>query len=209
MTQVLNRRRPHGRRPWRGASLLRAVVAVWLALALGPRADADDMALSPDLQLPIIMRLLVYDRHFESRFGTELTLGVLYAPADPESVKAANAVAEYMYRVRDKTVKRLPVHYFLLEYTNPEGLERSITTRGIDVIYVAPGNAKNVAAITKITQERSVTTVTGVPDYVRSGVAVGVGASQDRPQILINLASARAEGAEFDASLLRISTIVK
>ncbi len=188
---------------------MRAAIAASVALALGVPVHADDMPLSPDLQLPIILRILIYDRHFESRFGAELTFGVVYAPADPDSVKAANAVAEYMYRVREKTVKSLPVRYYLLEYTSPEGLERNITTRGIDVIYVAPGNAKNVAEITKISQERSVTTVTGVPDYVRRGVAVGVAASQDRAQILINLASARAEGAEFDASLLRISTIVK
>jgi hypothetical protein len=50
--------------------------------------------------------------------------------------------------------------------------------------------------------------VTGVPDYVRRGVAVGIGVVQDKPQVLINLAAARAEGSDFDASLLRIATIL-
>jgi hypothetical protein len=209
MREALKRRRPPGRRPWRGPSLVRAVVAAALVLAIGVPVHAEPMPLSPDLQLPIILRILVYDRHFESRFGAELTLGVVYEPADPESVKAANDVAEYMYRVRGKTVKGLSVRYFLLEYSSPESLDRSITTRGVDVLYVAPGNAKNLAGITRVSQEKGVTTTTGIPDYVRGGVAVGLGVSQDRPQILINLPSARAEGAEFDASLLRISTIVK
>jgi hypothetical protein len=38
---------------------------------------------------------------------------------------------------------------------------------------------------------------------------VGVGRSQERAQILINLTSSRAEGCEFDASLLRIATVLK
>jgi len=40
-------------------------------------------------------------------------------------------------------------------------------------------------------------------------VAVGIGVRQDKPQILINLASARSEGSEFDASLLRIATVLR
>jgi hypothetical protein len=43
---------------------------------------------------------------------------------------------------------------------------------------------------------------------VRRGVAVGIGLDQDKPQILINLASARAQGSDFDASLLRIATVL-
>jgi YfiR/HmsC-like len=210
MSQVLNRRRPPGRRSLRGPSLAWVAAAVSVALAIaGPVRAAEEMSLAPNLQIPILLKILTYDRHFLSRYGTEFTFGVLYAPADPESVKAANAVADYMYQARGKTVKGLPLSYYLLEYTTPEGLERSIATRGIDVLYVAPGNAKNLAAITKVSQDRGITTTTGIPDYVRSGVAVGVAQSQGHLQYLVNLTSARAEGAEFDASLLRISTIVK
>jgi len=210
MLEALIRRRPHGRRPCRGSCLVRGAVALALACAISVApVFGEEMPVPPDIQFPIILRILIYDRHLESRFGAEIGLGVLYAPADPESVRAANAVVEYMYGVRGKTVKGLPVKPMLIEYTTPESLDRSITTRGIDVLYVAPGNAKNLAAITRVSQEKGVTTTTGVPDYVRNGIAVGVGRAQDRPQIIINLASAKAEGAEFDASLLRIATIVK
>jgi hypothetical protein len=40
-------------------------------------------------------------------------------------------------------------------------------------------------------------------------VSVGIGVADNRPQILINLASTKAEGSEFDASLLRIATVLK
>jgi len=190
----------------RGAAL---ALGLTLVLRAGVAAAAEPMPLKADLQVPLILKILTYDRHFDSKAGREVAIGIVYAPEDPASVNAANQIFETLYRFSDKTVKRLPIKYHLLEYGGPERLERSILDRNISVLYVAPGNAKNLEAVTKVSQARGVTTATGVPDYVRRGVAVGIGMADDRPQILINLNSARAEGSEFDASLLRIATVVK
>jgi hypothetical protein len=208
MRCYLLRLRPPGAGPF-GVARGLVVAAVALALAVTPALAAEEMALSPDLQVPIILKILTYDRNLESRAGAELIVGIVYAPTDPQSVKRANEVSDTFYRFAGKTVKRLPVRYLLVEYTTPENLERSVATRGIDVLYVAPGNTQNLAGITKVSQARSLTTTTGVPDYVRRGVCVGVGSAQDRAQILINLTSCRAEGCEFDASLLRIATVLR
>lgn len=193
--------------------LRRRVAALALGLLLVLRAGwlaaAEPMPLRPDLQVPLILKILTYDRHFESKAGREVAIGIVYAPEDPGSVEAANQISETLFRFRDKTVKRLPIRHYLLEYTGPEKLERSIADRGISVLYVAPGNVRNIEGVTRVSQSRGVTTATGVPDYVRRGVAVGIGLSDDRPQILVNQTSARAEGSEFDASLLRIATVLK
>lgn len=185
------------------------VLGLWLVLRPGAVTAAEPMPLRADLQVPLILKVLTYDRHFESKAGREVGIGIVYNPEEPDSVAAANQIFETLFRFADKTVKRLPIRRYLLEYSSPEKLERSISEREISVLYVAPGNAKNLEVITRLSQARSVTTTTGVPDYVRRGVAVGIGLSDDRPQILINLASARAEGSEFDASLLRIATVLR
>ena len=65
------------------------------------------------------------------------------------------------------------------------------------------------SAITRVSQARQVTTTTGIPDFVRQGVAVGIGQRRGKPQIYINLEASKSEGSEFDASLLRIATVVK
>jgi hypothetical protein len=197
--------------PFAFPTLRRLGLFVGLALLVraGLAAAAEPMPLIPDVQVPLILKILTYDRHFEAKAGTELVIGIVYAPLDPSSVKAANDVSDTLYRFSGKTVKKLPIRYFLIEFTTPENLERSIAQKAISVLYVAPGNARNLAGITKVSQARGVTTATGVPDYVRRGIAVGIGAADDRPQILINLPSTRAEGSEFDASLLRIATVLK
>jgi hypothetical protein len=62
----------------------------------------------------------------------------------------------------------------------------------------------------KMSQTYAITSLTGVPEFVDRGVAIGIGVKPDkRPDILINLLSSRKEGSDFDASLLRIARVVK
>lgn len=185
------------------------VLGLLLLLRPGVATAAEPMPLRADLQVPLILKVLTYDRHLETKAGQEVGIGVVYTPEEPDSVAAANQIFETLFRFADKTVKRLPIKRYLLEYSSADRLERSITQRGISVLYVAPGNASNLEVITRVSQARSVTTTTGVPEYVRRGVAVGIALSDERPQILINLASARSEGSEFDASLLRFATVLR
>jgi hypothetical protein len=51
-------------------------------------------------------------------------------------------------------------------------------------------------------------TLTGVAEYVRAGIAVGIGVRDDRPEILVNLAAARAAGADFSAQLLLLARVI-
>lgn len=169
-------------------------------------AAAEPMPLSPDLQVPLILKVLTYDRHFESKAGRELIIGVVYEPGDGESLKSASTIISTLLRFSGKTVKRLPIRYQLVPM---DQMARLVPSMGISVLYVAPGNARNLAALTRFSQTNHVTTVTGVPGYVTQGVAVGIDVAQERPQILINLSSSKAEGSEFDASLLRIATVIK
>lgn len=197
-----------------GPGLLRrrkAALALGLLLVVRPGLAwaAEEMPLRPELQVPLLLKILTYDRHFETKAGHELAIGIVYVPDDQGSIDASQQITDTLYRFRDKTVKGKAVRFFTFEYRNPEKLERSITERGVSVLYVAPGCSRFLDGILKVSQARGVTTATGVPDYVRRGVSVGIGLADDRPQILINQASARAEGSEFDASLLRIATVVK
>ena len=113
-----------------------------------------------------------------------------------------------LYKFAGKTVKKLPLKYYTIEFTGSVDLERFVKEKHISVLYITPGSAKSLAAVLKVSEDLKLTTLTGVPDYVRRGVAVGIGVEQDKPQILINLAAARAEGSDFDASLLRIAIVM-
>lgn len=186
------------------------VASLVAALVFGPRpAAAEQMAVPADLQIQLILKILTYDRQFEAKSGGGVNIGIVYSPADPESSKATDEIQSTLYKFQGKTVKKLPLDYRLIEYTNAASLEKVLKSARINVLYVSPGNARNLQSLIALSQSLRITTTTGVPDYVKKGVAVGIGVRQDKPQILINLPASKSEGSEFDASLLRIATVVQ
>jgi len=187
---------------------LRVPAAAVLALLLATPLASEEMALAADLQVPLLLKILTYDRNLERKAGKELAIGIVYDPGDRDSALATDQIGSTLFRFGDKTVKALPIKYYTIEYTNPADLQRFVKQRGISVLYVAPGNTRNLPDLVRVSQSLGLTSATGVPEYVRKGVAVGIGVVQDRPQILINLVAAKAEGSDFDASLLRIAVII-
>jgi hypothetical protein len=193
----------------RGGSRWRAVRRAWglalfvvVFLALPLRAQE---MLRPEEQIPLLLKILTYDRQFEAKAGKELVIGIVYSPAANTS---AVAIHDVLDRFAGKTVKKLPLSAYLVEYSSTADLLNALKARPISVFYICP-DTQHLPDILKVSQSRQITTTTGVPDYVKKGVAVGIGVVQDRPQIFINLPSTKAEGSEFDASLLTIATVYK
>jgi len=187
---------------------VRDAVAVLLVLLLASPLASEEMALAAELQIPLLLKVLTYDRNLEAKAGRELAIGIVYDPGDRDSALATDQVGSTLFRFGDKTVKALPIKYYTIEYTSPADLQRFVKQRGISILYVAPGNSRNLPELVRLSQGLGLTSATGVPEYVRKGVAVGIGVGQDRPQILIKLVAAKAEGSDFDASLLRIAVII-
>jgi hypothetical protein len=192
----------------RPSSRKKGFLALSLALLLGRLAGAEAMALNAEAQVPLLLKVLTYDRNFERKAGRELAIGIVHDPSDRDSAQATDAVGSALFKLASRTVKGLPLKYYTIEYTGPADLERFVKEKRISALYVAPGSVKSLPALLKLSDELDLITLTGIPDYVRRGVAVGIGLNQDKPQIFINLASARAQGSDFDASLLRIATVL-
>ena len=177
--------------------------------AAGPSALADTMPVPPELQVPLILKILTYDRNFDSRAQAEVRVGIVFVAADPSSLKAKNEVADVFQRFSAKTVRSLAIKYNVIEFMSDSQVADAARSNEINVFYVAPGNSRNLETLRRISQSRRIVTTTGVPPYVEQGIAVGIGVEQDKPHILINLPSSKAEGSEFDASLLRIAKVVR
>jgi hypothetical protein len=185
------------------------LIATLHLLLTGTHSAQAQMAVAADRQVTLLLKILTYDRQIEAKAGKELVIGIVSVPRDLGAAKASEAVLTTLHSFREKTVKRLPLDYYTQTYSTPDKLESWIRSKKISVLYVTPGHDSHLDEILRICQKLKITTTTGVPGYVRKGVAVGIGARQSKPQILINLTSSRREGSEFDASLLRIATIIK
>jgi len=176
-----------------------------LVLLLPLPGVAQPMTVEADRQVQILLKVLTYDRQFEAKAGQRLKIGIVYVAGDAASEKAADEIATTLKSYGDKPIKKIPFSYVMIDYTTPAAVEHKVKAEGIGLLYVAPGNTRNLADLTRISQQHKITTATGVLDYVSKGVAIGVGIERDKPRIHINLASCKSEGSEFDASLLQIA----
>ncbi|HET7745738.1 MAG TPA: YfiR family protein [Vicinamibacteria bacterium] len=190
----------------------RALLALVLALGSvvpGP-ARAQAMPFPVDLQVPLLLKILTYDRSFEFKAKQAVTIAVAFDAADPSSVAAKDAMIKTLEQVSGRTIKNLPIKWTAVEFKDAAGFDRAVRASRANVLYVSPGLGDHLAAILKTSRSYAVTTATGVPEFVQRGIAVGIGVKPgNKPDILINLPSSRSEGSEFDASLLRIATVVK
>ena len=176
------------------------------SVAAGP---VESIPVPADLQVPLLLKVLTFDRNFAKRGWTALHIGIVFVGSDPASSKVRSDIIEVFKRSSDKTLRNLPIDFTAVEYLSDGQIEDAIKASQINLLYIAPGNARNLAKLLQLSQSQQILTTTGVPDYVQRGVAVGIGVRQDRPEILINLPSSKSAGSEFDASLLRVARVTR
>jgi len=177
----------------------RTLIASAVALLLAAAASAS-MPVPVDVQTELFINIGKLDRTFDSNKG--ITIGIVYQQGYPESVSVKDDLIASVKR------RNLPIVCVPLEAGSAQLLRKRLSETDANIIYVAPLRSVDVTEIGQITRKRKIRTVTGVPEYVELGIAVGIGLRNKRPLIIINLGSARAEGANFSSQLLALARIV-
>ena len=168
---------------------------------------AEKMPVPPEIQVTLLLKILTYDRALKDRCTESINIGVLYSKSDDESKEAKAAILKVLEKISDRTISKLPFTYTALEWDSKESLISEIKEKNINVLYVTPGNSAILSDLIKITQSNNILSMTGVPKYVKKGVSISIGLKNEKPQIVINLDSAKSEGADLDAKLLRIARL--
>ena len=185
------------------------VAALFGVLLMAAPSSPGEMAVPIEVQHPLFLKILSYDRKLSSRVGSEIVFGIAYQDRYRPSVAARDELVRVMETTPVRSVKDIPVRYVSIELSTPEALARSLEEHHIDVLYVCPLRAFESEAVASQSRLAGITTLTGMPAYVEAGLAIGVDLKDGRPEILVNLPAAKAEGAELSAQLLKLARIVK
>lgn len=170
------------------------------------RSNPSPEALPEELQVPLFLKILTYDRSLETKVKDTIRIGVLYFPKDDQSKKNRDAILENLKLNQDKTINGVPFSFTAIELSAEEKKDEMV--RGINVLYVTSDGSNMIKEILQISRARKILTITGRVDYVNFGVSVGLGVKEEKPQIVINLSSVRAEGSDFSANLLRLCKVI-
>ena len=161
-----------------------------------------------DVQVPVLLKVLTFDRRIADARGENLVVGVVYQSGFRLSSTVKDRVMDALSHVGSGGPANRPVKPFAIDADGSQNIEDALTRLGIKVLYVTPLRAFDLPGLVATTRRTKTLTLTGVPDYVEAGLSIGIDLRQDRPRILVNLQAARAEGADLAAPLLDLATVV-
>jgi len=196
-----------GRKTGRGVPRWRWVLVVALALAETARTQVMEVPL--EQQIPLLLKTLSFDRGLRSRVGGHLVLGIVYQQRVRSSLQVKDRVVEIFGETASRWIDSVTVQCVSIDLNDPDDVAAAVRMRHVNLLYVAPLRASDMDAFVASTRSMRVLTLTGVPEYVEDGLAVGIGSRGEKPCILINLASARLAGADFDSHLLNLARVIE
>lgn len=178
------------------------------ALGFSPLC-AQEVPVPVCVQYPIFLKTLSFDRNLSASSSDTLNIGIVYQSEFRRSESIKDQLLTCAAELPIKSLNGRPLRFVPIDLTDITSLADLISHEALYALYVAPLRAVDVSEILAAAQKRKVLTLTGVPAYVEQGVALGIGKHGNRPTILINLPSSKAEGANLDSQLLNVARIIK
>lgn len=166
------------------------------------------MPVPVDVQVPVLLKVLTFERHIADARGENLVMGVLFQSGYRSSSTAKDQVVDALSRAGSTGPANRKLNVVAIDADQKENLGEVLTRLGVKVLYVTPLRAFDLPSLVAATRRSRTLTLTGVPEYVEGGLSIGLDLRQDRPRILVNLQAARAEGAVLAAPLLGLATVV-
>lgn len=181
---------------------------LFLLYAMSP-ALANPMQVPVEVQGPLFIKVLGFEKNHKFRVKKTIKLGVFYTKSS-QSTRVKKDILNSLKKLqkRNKTIGKLS--FSIQEIPN----QKILKVKDMHILYITPDSNAYLKSIQQISRKNKVITITGVPEYVKAG-QVSIGASLKKrngkmfPNIMINLKVAQAEGSDFSSKLLQIAELIK
>lgn len=170
---------------------------------------AQIMEVPVETQLQLFAKILSYDRNLHVRTGGRGVLGIIYQHTYKASSSAKDDMLKSIGALPQVKMGDIPFRVELIDLEGTDDLAAELEKRGVTVAYITPLRAFQLETLLEATREQKILTLTGVSSYVDGGVSISIGLLNQRPQILINLPSSKAEGAEFNSHFLKLVKVLQ
>lgn len=180
-----------------------------VVLTCGRIASAADDLL-PSKQAALLLRVLPFDRNFHQRAADTVTVAVLHREGNPISeTYGLDMTAALRDLARGMRLRGLSVRVISIGYSSSEKIEAALAQQKLAAIYVCPGLVDVFDSISDITRKYEILSFSGRESEVRDHLSIGLLRRGTRPEILVNLRAAAAEGADLEPELLALSEVLR
>ncbi len=163
-----------------------------------------------NLQVPIFVKLFQFERSLGTKNKPMITIAVLYLGTNRMSL---NYKDEFVDLVKANSIKQISgksISIISIDAATAINIENELQNKKVDILAIVPMRAYELNKISDICKNLKITTYTIVPEYLKKyNFSVTIDNLGEKPQININLNSAKREGADFSSQLLKISKILE
>lgn len=180
-------------------------MALLAALLASPGAWAEEPT-DPKVAMPILLKVLTYDTNFDARGAGPF---VVLVASEPAQSSAREQLLGVLKSLSVSSIKNRPLKFVSTEFKDEASLQSEVEKNKAAAVLAVPGLATQaVKAISEVAQDNQIYTLTLEAAAVQQ-LAVGVGSSSGKPQILINEKAARGVGAKFENSVLKLAKVIQ
>jgi len=177
-------------------------------LAVCCSANGEELAAPVDVQYTFFCKALSFDRAMSTRCGEDVVIAVLYqrrfraSLSEMEEFRGAASASDI------QSVNTLPITVVAIDLED-EGWRQAVLGAHADILVVTNVRAISVASITEFSRARQILTMATEPSLVNDGISISLMVKAGRPRFKINLAAAKAEGADFSSQLLNLADLTE
>ncbi len=188
------------------AGLFAGIFFIITAAGLGaPSAAMPEVPIK--IQIPILLKILSYDRNIKRHGSADLNIAVVFNADSKDSLKVKDELKSTIDPTKKLRGLGLAVEY--IPFESVEKFTQIVETRNLAVVFLAPDLDGELDKILGVAKWKKVSTLSMLPKYVESGAVAGIELAGKHPRIVINLNSAKEQGCDFPAQLLKVARVIR
>lgn len=178
---------------------------VFLLLLAGPMiSSAQEVEIPIDLQTRLFLGVFSYERNHHTPRTYQTTIAIVYQGQYRTSMDVCKlAIAELKQQAAGRPITLVKIDL------DEQSLEQAVALLHPQILLLCPLRSLAPESIAAYARQALILTATFVPSYLDAGICLGIGLTHNRPVILINTEAAKAEHADFDSRLLKISQLIQ
>ena len=161
-----------------------------------------------NIQFPLFLKALSFDRNLQERVGDEIIIGILYQKKFRLSNNIKDKFTEVVRTSLIKKINNISIKYVNIDMEEPDYLEKLLDEQ-VNIVYLTPIRTIKIEKIVTFCRNNKITSLTSIPDYVNIGLAISIEIKKSKPYFIINLTAAKKEGANISSQLLKLAKIIE
>jgi uncharacterized protein DUF4154 len=186
------------------------IVFLTFLLAAVFLCEGQDAPIPLEVQYRLLTKIVEFDRRFQALTEKKMVLAVVYQRKYRPSLEAQEEIAQLVKKNSNQAGENeFSLDCIAIDLSPETDLKQSLAASHASLLYIAPLRSVDLGTITSVSRELKINTFTGVQEYAERGVAVTIGINGNKPQIIVNLTAAKAEGSNYSSQLLGLARVIE